>query len=82
MRAGSESYVGCGELAVDGATVIPLRPCAGTNEHRRLFERAVQYACDFRDRVADRAPRPVMSANERLGPERWHVRLLAGRGAG
>jgi len=64
MRAGSEEYVGCGELAADGATVTPLRPCAATNQHRRLFERAVQYACDFRDCVADRAPRPVMSAHE------------------
>jgi glutamate/tyrosine decarboxylase-like PLP-dependent enzyme len=30
-------------------------------EHRRVFERAAQYACTFRDRLADRPPRPVLA---------------------
>ncbi len=32
--------------------------------HRRLFTRAVEHACDFRDRLADRPPRPVMSPGD------------------
>jgi glutamate/tyrosine decarboxylase-like PLP-dependent enzyme len=64
MRAGSEEYASSGERAFGGTTIAPLRPAAAATEHRRLFERALQHASDFRDRVADRAPRPVMSASE------------------
>jgi len=63
MRASNEEYVGGGDRSV-GAAMVPRRPGTATSEHRRLFERAVQHACDFRDRVADRAPRPVMPASE------------------
>ena len=34
--------------------------------HRRLFERAVQLASMFRDRVGERAPRPVITASDLL----------------
>jgi glutamate/tyrosine decarboxylase-like PLP-dependent enzyme len=65
MEADTEEYVArSGEPAAGGARIPGSGSCAATTEHRRLFERAVQYACDFRDRVADRAPRPVMSASE------------------
>jgi glutamate/tyrosine decarboxylase-like PLP-dependent enzyme len=29
--------------------------------HRQLFERAIEHACNFRDGVSDRAPRPIIS---------------------
>lgn len=32
--------------------------------HRRLFERALEHACSFRDRIADRPPRPVIPPDE------------------
>jgi glutamate/tyrosine decarboxylase-like PLP-dependent enzyme len=62
MRAGSEQYVRGSDGG--GAMVASLRPGTAATEHRRLFERAAHYACDFRDRLADRAPRPSMSASE------------------
>jgi glutamate/tyrosine decarboxylase-like PLP-dependent enzyme len=31
---------------------------------RQLFARALEHACDFRDNIADREPRPVIPANE------------------
>ena len=34
--------------------------------HRRLFERAVQHASVFRDRIGERAPRPVITASDLL----------------
>ena len=34
--------------------------------HRRLFERAVQLASMFRDRIGERAPRPVITASDLL----------------
>lgn len=36
----------------------------GATEHRRVFRRALGHACTFRDRIADRPPRPVISARE------------------
>ena len=39
-------------------------PVPGATEHRRVFERALEHACNFRDRIADRPPRPVLSARE------------------
>jgi glutamate/tyrosine decarboxylase-like PLP-dependent enzyme len=46
------------ELPVDHDTAT------ATALHRRLFERALEHACYFRDRLADRPPRPVMPAGE------------------
>ena len=43
------------------AAVSELEPVA-TAGHRRLFQRAADHASAFRDRVADRGPRPVISA--------------------
>jgi glutamate/tyrosine decarboxylase-like PLP-dependent enzyme len=43
------------------ASVIELEPVA-TAGHRPLFQRAADHASAFRDRVADRGPRPVISA--------------------
>lgn len=64
MPAKSEEYASGAERTAGTTTIVPLRSGAAVPEHRRLFERAVQYACDFRDRVVDRAPRPVIAAGE------------------
>jgi glutamate/tyrosine decarboxylase-like PLP-dependent enzyme len=55
MRLNAEQWA-CG-----GAAVSELEPVA-TAGHRRLFQRAADHASAFRDRVADRGPRPVISA--------------------
>ena len=44
--------------------VTDAETAAVGGEHRRLFERAAAHACEFRARVADRAPRPVIGASE------------------
>ena len=44
-----------------GAAVSEPEPVA-TAGHRRLFQRAADHASAFRDRVADRGPRPLISA--------------------
>jgi len=49
------------QWACGGAAVSEPEPVA-TAGHRRLFQRAADHASAFRDRVADRAPRPVISA--------------------
>jgi len=46
------------------------KPDAGTNSspeeslHRFLFDRALEHACSFRDQIANRAPRPVIGAQD------------------
>lgn len=45
-----------------GAAVTEIRHVLAVPEHRRLFQRAADHASAFRDRVADRAPRPAISA--------------------
>jgi len=49
------------EWAFRGATVAEDKPVP-LDSHRRLFQRAADHASAFRDRVADRAPRPTISA--------------------
>jgi glutamate/tyrosine decarboxylase-like PLP-dependent enzyme len=49
------------EWACSGAAVSEPEHVA-TAAHRRLFQRAADHASTFRDRVADRGPRPVISA--------------------
>ena len=59
------------EVARNGATAPTL--------HRQLFEPAVEHACTFRDRIADRPPRPVILAGElqlRSAVNRGYSRLL------
>jgi glutamate/tyrosine decarboxylase-like PLP-dependent enzyme len=50
------------EWTVGGATVTELKRLRAAVDHRRLFQRAADHASAFRDRVADRAPRPAISA--------------------
>ena len=54
------------EWPFGGATVSDLKRALATAGHRGLFQRALEHASAFRDRVADRAPRPVISAPELL----------------
>jgi len=49
------------QWACGGAAVSEPEHVA-TAGHRRLFQRAADHASAFRDRVADRGPRPVISA--------------------
>jgi glutamate/tyrosine decarboxylase-like PLP-dependent enzyme len=52
------------EWPVGGATVTDLKRTLATAGYRRLFQRAIEHASAFRDRVADRPPRPTISAAE------------------
>ena len=52
------------EWFTNGATVADLKRTLATAAHRRLFQRAIEHASAFRDRVADRPPRPLISAAE------------------
>jgi len=45
-----------------GATVTEMRRVLAPAGHRSLFQRAADHASAFRDRLADRAPRPAISA--------------------
>lgn len=47
-----------------GATIADLRRTLATAGHRRLFQRAIEHASAFRDRLADRPPRPLISPAE------------------
>jgi len=47
-----------GEWPSGGATIADLKRVLATAGHRRLFQRAIEHASAFRDRVAERAPRP------------------------
>ena len=44
------------------AAVAELKRVLAVTDHRPLFQRAADHASAFRDRVADRAPRPSISA--------------------
>jgi glutamate/tyrosine decarboxylase-like PLP-dependent enzyme len=48
------------ETATKFAAAVAFR----SDAHRRLFERATEHACRFRDRIAERPPRPVVAAAE------------------
>ena len=50
------------EWTLGGATVTELKRLRAAADHRRLFQRAADHASAFRDLVADRAPRPAISA--------------------
>jgi glutamate/tyrosine decarboxylase-like PLP-dependent enzyme len=50
------------ERPLGGATITEISRVLPVASHRRLFHRAAEHACAFRDRVADRAPRPAISA--------------------
>jgi glutamate/tyrosine decarboxylase-like PLP-dependent enzyme len=52
------------EWPFGGATVTELKRVLAAAGHRRLFQRAAEHASAFRDRVADRAPRPLISPAE------------------
>jgi len=52
------------EWFTGGASVGDLQRTLATAGHRRLFQRAIEHASAFRDRVADRPPRPLISAAE------------------
>lgn len=45
-----------------GATIADLKRVLATAGHRRLFQRAIEHASAFRDRVTERAPRPEIPA--------------------
>jgi len=50
------------EWPFGSATVTEIKRLPTTADHRRLFQRAADHASAFRDRLADRAPRPAISA--------------------
>ena len=50
------------EWPFGGTTVTDIKRVVAAADHRRLFQRAADHASAFRDRVADRAPRPAISA--------------------
>jgi len=50
------------EWPFGGAAVAQVKRVLTAADHRRLFQRAADHASAFRDRVADRAPRPAISA--------------------
>jgi glutamate/tyrosine decarboxylase-like PLP-dependent enzyme len=43
---------------------VDRNPATAATLHRRLFERALEHACGFRDRIADRPPRPVIPPDQ------------------
>ena len=50
------------EWPFGAAAVAEIKRVLTAADHRRLFQRAADHASAFRDRVADRAPRPAISA--------------------
>ena len=50
--------------AIDSDDMPVATPVAGGAIHRRLFERAAEHASRFRDRIAERPPRPVVAPAE------------------
>ena len=58
MRASIPRQLAC--TGSDAGDNVPN----GAMLHGRLFERALEHACSFRDRIADRPPRPVIPAGK------------------